>query len=110
MKLKKTLGMFAATALLAAASASWAADDPVTQGGSNAQSTDRGAHDMKKEHSQHGKKTHAGGASGESGRAAHDGRKESAEGDAAKEHAGTEAEPGAAAGRSEHSAMDKENK
>jgi len=108
MKLKKTLGMFAATALLAAASAPWAADDTVTQGGSNVQSTDRGAHDMKKEHSQHGKKTHAGGASGESGRAAHDGRKESAEAaDAAKEHAGTQAEPGAKPGRAEHSTMDK---
>ena len=107
MKLKKTLGMFAATALVAATSASWAADDTVTQGGSNVQSTDRGAHDMKKEHSQHGKKTHAGGASDESGRAAHDGRNESAEADAAKEHAGTQAEPGSKPGRAEHSTMDK---
>ena len=109
MSMKKTTAIFAATVLVAA-TAAWAADDAVTQGGATAPSTDRGAHDVKKEHSQHGKKAHAGGAKSDPGRAQHDARTEKAQGDAAKEHATTQAEPGATAGRAEHSAMDKKTK
>jgi hypothetical protein len=49
MNMKKTMAIFATTALVAA-SAAWAADNTVTQGGTTAPSTDRGAHDVKKEH------------------------------------------------------------
>lgn len=108
--MKLMAGILVAAATFATASASWAADDAVTQGGSTAQSTDRGTHDAKKKHSQHGKKTHASGGSAEAGRAAHDARKESAQQDAAKDHVGTPADPSAAPGRAEHSAMDKNKK